>query len=53
MNRKGSIAILATLDTKAEEVAYMKNLLEARGHSAVIIGCGVPRPSRRFARYLE
>jgi uncharacterized protein (UPF0261 family) len=40
MTRKGSIAILATLDTKAEEVAYMKNLLEAQGHSAVIIDVG-------------
>jgi uncharacterized protein (UPF0261 family) len=40
MNRKGNIAILATLDTKGQEVAYMKNLLEAHGHSAVIIDVG-------------
>jgi uncharacterized protein (UPF0261 family) len=37
MTRKGTIAILATLDTKGEEVAYVKNLLGALGHSAVII----------------
>jgi len=40
MIRKGTIAILATLDTKGKEVAYMKNLLEAQGHSAVIIDVG-------------
>jgi len=37
---KGTIAILATLDTKGEEAAYMKGLLEARGHSAVMIDVG-------------
>jgi uncharacterized protein (UPF0261 family) len=40
MTRKGSIAILGTLDTKGQEVAYMKNLLEAEGHSTVIIDVG-------------
>jgi uncharacterized protein (UPF0261 family) len=40
MIRKGTIAILATLDTKGEEAAYMKGLLEARGHSAVMIDVG-------------
>lgn len=40
MNPKGSIAVLATLDTKADEVAYVKSLLEAQGHSAVIIDGG-------------
>jgi uncharacterized protein (UPF0261 family) len=40
MSCKGTIAILATLDTKGEEVAFMKNLLEARGHSAIIIDVG-------------
>ena len=40
MIRKGTIAILGTLDTKGQEVAYMKNLLEAEGHSAVIIDVG-------------
>jgi uncharacterized protein (UPF0261 family) len=37
MIRKGNIAILGTLDTKGQEVAYMKGLLEAQGHSTVII----------------
>jgi uncharacterized protein (UPF0261 family) len=37
---KGTIAILATLDTKGQEAAYIKNLLEAQGHSAVIIDTG-------------
>jgi uncharacterized protein (UPF0261 family) len=40
MIRKGNIAILGTLDTKGEEVASMKGLLEAQGHSAVIIDVG-------------
>ena len=40
MSFKGNIAILATLDTKAEEVAYMKNLFGAQGHSTVIIDVG-------------
>lgn len=34
---KREIAILGTLDTKGEEVAYMKGLIEARGHSAILI----------------
>ena len=40
MIRKGNIVILGTLDTKSEEVAYMKNLFEAHGHSTVIIDVG-------------
>ena len=40
MIRKAAIAVLATLDTKGEEVAYVKNLLEALGHSAVVIDVG-------------
>lgn len=40
MIRRGAIAILGTLDTKGEEVAYMKGLLEAQGHSTVIIDVG-------------
>jgi len=40
MNRKGTIAILATLDTKGQEVAYMKGFFKALGHSAVIIDVG-------------
>ena len=38
--KKGTIAILATLDTKGEEVAYMKGLLEARGYGAMIVDVG-------------
>ncbi len=37
---KREIAILGTLDTKGEEVAYMKGLVEARGHSAILIDVG-------------
>jgi uncharacterized protein (UPF0261 family) len=37
---KRNIAILGTLDTKGEEVAYMKGLVEARGHSAILIDVG-------------
>jgi uncharacterized protein (UPF0261 family) len=44
MIRKGTIAILGTLDTKGQEVAYMKNLLEAQGHSTVIIDVGLLSP---------
>ncbi len=40
MKRKGTIAILATLDTKGQEVAYMKGFFEALGHSAVTIDVG-------------
>ncbi len=40
MIKKGTIAILATLDTKGREVAYMKGLFEARGHSTVMIDVG-------------
>jgi uncharacterized protein (UPF0261 family) len=37
---KRNIAILGTLDTKGEEVAYMKGLVEARGHTAILIDVG-------------
>lgn len=40
MIKKGNIAILGTLDTKSEEVAYMKGLLEAQGLSATVIDIG-------------
>jgi len=40
MNRKGNIAILATLDTKGQEVAFMKGLIEDRGYSATVIDVG-------------
>ncbi len=41
---KSTIAILGTLDTKGEEVAYMKGLVEARGHSAILIDVGPVGP---------
>ena len=37
---KRKVAILGTLDTKGEEVAYMKGLIEARGHTAILIDVG-------------
>lgn len=40
MMENGRIAILATLDTKGEEVAYMKGLLEAQGYGAMIVDVG-------------
>jgi uncharacterized protein (UPF0261 family) len=41
---KRNIAILGTLDTKGAEVAYMKGLIEARGHSAILIDVGPVGP---------
>jgi uncharacterized protein (UPF0261 family) len=35
-----TIAILATLDTKGQEVAYMKGLLKAQGYDAMIVDVG-------------
>jgi len=46
MVRRGTIAVLATLDTKGEEAAYVKNLLEAGGHSTVIIDVSPLGPPR-------
>jgi uncharacterized protein (UPF0261 family) len=40
MTGKGTIAILGTLDTKADEVACMKGLLEAQGFSSTLIDVG-------------
>jgi len=37
---KATIAILATLDTKGEEAAFMKGLLEAQGYGALIVDVG-------------
>jgi uncharacterized protein (UPF0261 family) len=36
-----AIAIIATLDTKGEEVGYLKHLIEARGHQTITIDIGV------------
>lgn len=35
------IAVVATLDTKEMEVLFVKRLIEGRGHTAVIIDCGI------------
>jgi len=36
-----TIAIVGTLDTKGEEVKYLKELIERRGHKAIVIDTGV------------
>ena len=36
-----TIALLATLDTKGREVAYIRDLIEARGHRALVIDAGL------------
>jgi len=36
-----TIALLATLDTKGAEVAYMRDLIAARGHRALVIDTGL------------
>lgn len=35
------IAIIGTLDTKAEEMRYLKQQIEGRGHQAIVIDVGV------------
>jgi len=40
MIRKKNIAVLATLDTKGEEAAFIKSLLGSRGYSATIVDIG-------------
>ena len=36
-----TIAIVGTLDTKGDEVSYLKELIEARGHKVLLIDPGV------------
>jgi uncharacterized protein (UPF0261 family) len=36
-----TIAIVGTLDTKAEEIGYVKGLIEKRGHRTIIIDAGI------------
>lgn len=36
-----SIAIVGTLDTKGDEVAYVKMLIQRRGHRAIVIDTGI------------
>jgi uncharacterized protein (UPF0261 family) len=35
------VLILGTLDTKGEEIAYVRDLIEARGVTTLIVDCGV------------
>ena len=37
----GRILIIATLDTKAEECAFARDLVRARGHQPVVLDAGV------------
>ena len=39
--QKKRILVVATLDTKGQEAAFVKELIESKGHSAVILDCGV------------
>ena len=36
-----SIAILGTLDTKGDQIAYLKQQIENRGHKTTVIDVGV------------
>ena len=36
-----TVAIVGTLDTKGEELNYFRKLVEERGHSAILIDCGI------------
>jgi uncharacterized protein (UPF0261 family) len=38
------IAIVGTMDTKAEEIGYLKKKIESRGHKAIVIDVGVLGP---------
>lgn len=37
----GTIVIVGTLDTKGEEIEYLKQLVGTRGHESLVIDCGV------------
>ncbi len=39
-----NIAIIATVDTKGEEVAYLKKIIEQRGHNSKVIDVGILGP---------
>ncbi len=38
-----NIVVVGTLDTKGEEVEYLKGLIEKRGHKAIVIDTGILR----------
>jgi len=40
-----AIAIVATLDTKGEEVSYVKELIANRGHKVIVVDTGVLGPA--------
>ncbi|WP_440874286.1 Tm-1-like ATP-binding domain-containing protein [Thalassotalea sp. PLHSN55] len=45
------LAILGTLDTRGDEVAFLKTLIEAQGHQAVVIDMGVMGEVEGVATY--
>jgi uncharacterized protein (UPF0261 family) len=40
-----TILVIGTLDTKGEEVAYVRDLITARGHRALVLDAGVQVPA--------
>jgi uncharacterized protein (UPF0261 family) len=36
-----TVLLIATLDTKGTELAYVRDLIAARGHATVVIDAGV------------
>jgi len=36
-----NIVIVSTLDTKAEETSFLKELIEQRGHNAILVDAGM------------
>ncbi len=40
----GTILVIGTLDTKAEEFAYIRDLIVARGHDVLLLDAGVGEP---------
>jgi uncharacterized protein (UPF0261 family) len=40
---KKTILCLATLDTKGNEIQFIKNILQARGHRPIVMDCGTLR----------
>lgn len=39
--RKGTIALVGTLDTKGPEVEFLKQNIEGRGHRVIVLDCGI------------
>lgn len=37
----GAIVIIGTLDTKGEEIEYLKQLIGRRGHETTVVDCGI------------